>query len=84
MNDVFEMPMPENIYEKNDTMRLLGKQCIVDVFWQNDEVKKAVNDISDARLDNFTLDAAADLFSLGYIYGKRAERARKKVQHGKD
>ena len=32
MNDVFERPMPPNPYEKNKTMKLLGKQFMVSVI----------------------------------------------------
>lgn len=66
----------ENVYEKNETMRLLGKQFVVNIFWLNSEVRKQVEQISEARRFSFTLDAACDLFMLGYIHGKRAERVK--------
>lgn len=78
MNDAFGNPMPENAYEKNTTMRLLGYQYVSDAFWCNDEVRKSVEEIAEARPYSFTIEAAADLFALGYIYGKRAERTRRK------
>ena len=78
MNDVFERPMPPNPYEKNNTMKLLGKQFMVSVFWQNEEVRKAIEEIAEARPYSFTIEAAADIFTLGYIYGKQAERARRR------
>ena len=78
MNDVFERPMPPNPYEKNKTMKLLGKQFMVSVFWQNEEVHKAIEEIAEARPYSFTIEAAADIFTLGYIYGKQAERARRR------
>lgn len=78
MNDVFERPMPPNPYEKNKTMKLLGKQFMVSVFWQNEEVRKAIEEIVEARPYSFTIEAAADIFTLGYIYGKQAERARRR------
>lgn len=78
MNDVFERPMPPNPYEKNKTMKLLGKQFMVSVFWQNEEVRKAIEEIAEARPYSFTIEAAADIFTLGYIYGKQAERARRR------
>lgn len=78
MNDVYGRPMPPNRYKKNATMQLLGKQCAVDIFWNNEEVRKAVGEIAEAMPRTFTVDAAADIFMLGYIYGKRAERARRK------
>lgn len=78
MRDVNGNPMPPNPYEKNATMGLLGKQCSVDIFWGDDEVHNAIKEIAEARPHTFTLDAASDIFVLGYIYGKRAERARRK------
>ena len=77
MNDVYGRPMPPNCYEKNATMQLLVKQRAVDIFWTNEEARKEVDEIAEARPRTFTIDAAADIFTLGYIYGKRAERARK-------
>ena len=65
-------------YRKNKTMFMLGKNCMVNVFWGNAEVKKQIYDIAEARPHNFTFEAAADIFMLGYIHGKRAERARRK------
>ena len=78
MNDVFERPMPPNPYEKNKTMKLLGKQFMVSVFWQNEEVHKAIEEIAEARPHSFTINAASDIFTLGYTEGKRAERAKRK------
>lgn len=77
MNDVYGRPMPLNLYEKNATMQLLGKQYI-DIFWFNEEARKAVDEIAETMPGTFTVDAAAEIFMLGYIYGKRAERARRK------
>lgn len=68
-----------NPYESNETMRMLGEQKTVDIFWRNTEVRKQIEDISKAFPFSFTDEAAADIFTLGYIYGKRAERARKKA-----
>lgn len=65
-------------YRKNKTMFMLGKSCAVDAFWGNKEVKKEIQDIAEARPHKFTIEAAADIFMLGYIHGKRAERARRK------
>lgn len=66
------------VYRKNKTMFMLGKNCAVKVFWGNEEVKRQIMDIKEARPHCFTLEAAADIFMLGYIHGKRAERARRK------
>lgn len=68
------------VYRKNETMFILGKNCAVKVFWGNEEVKQQIRDIAEARPYRFTIEAAADIFMLGYIYGKRAERARRKGQ----
>ena len=64
------------IYNTNDTMRLLGKQNAADVLG---EVQfSEIDNIAEARPFNFTKEAATDIFMLGYIYGKKAERTRKK------
>lgn len=78
MNKVYGEPMPPSAYEKNETMRLLGKQCMMTAFWCDDKVRKGIDEIAEARPYSFTINAAADIFALGYIYGKRAERARRK------
>ncbi len=70
------------LYSKNSTMRMLGEQRSVAIFWKNDEVKKAADEIAEARPYSFTIEAASDIFVLGYIFGKRAERARKKAGAG--
>lgn len=78
MNNVHGIPMPPDPYKKNATMGLLGKQYSADIFWGNDEVKNVIKEIAEARPHTFTLEAAADIFISGYIYGKRAERSRRK------
>ena len=80
MKDVYGRELPPSLYQKNDTMRLLGEQRGSEIFWLNDEARKQVRQISEARPYSFTLAAASDIFVLGYIYGKRAERARRKGQ----
>lgn len=64
-------------YAANKTMQLLGRQHSVKLFWSNEQVREEVREISEGRPYSFTLDAAADIFMLGYIHGKRAERARR-------
>lgn len=66
------------VYRKNKTMFMLGKSCAVNAFWGNEEVRQQIMDIKEARPHQFTFETAADIFMLGYIYGKRAERARRK------
>lgn len=78
MNNVHGNPKPPNSYKKNATMGLIGKQCGIDIFWGNNEVRNAIKEIAEARPHAFTLEAAADIFILGYIHGKRADRARRK------
>ena len=80
MKDVYGRELPPSLYQKNDTMRRLGEQRGSEIFWLNDEARKQVRQISEARPYSFTLAAASDIFVLGYIYGKRAERARRKGQ----
>lgn len=71
--------MKPNPYMKNETMRLLGKQCnSLLAFWCNDETQWEIKQISEARPYSFTIETACDIFMLGYIHGKREERKRKK------
>lgn len=72
--------MMGDVYKKNKTMRLLGKQSTGDPFWCNEQVREEVREISEAKPYSFTLDAASDIFMLGYIHGKRAERARRRIK----
>lgn len=64
-------------YVANKTMQLLEHQHSAEPFWCNEQVREEVREISEGRPYSFTLDAAADIFMLGYIHGKRAERARR-------
>lgn len=66
----------KSIYDVNDTMRMLGNQDSSIAY--NGDARKQIDEIAEARPYSFTLDAAADIFMLGYIYGKRAERTKKK------
>ena len=66
------------VYEKNETMKLLGKQHAAIPFWCNDEVRKEIQEISEARPFCFSLESASDIFMLGYIHGKQAERVKRK------
>ena len=64
------------VYELNDTMRLLGHQCPAEIITK--EARKQMDEITAARKFTTTLETAMDMFTIGYIYGKRAERARRK------
>lgn len=61
----------------NDTMKLLRHQNIEFLF-DNKEIEKQMLDIKRARQERFSFCTAIDIFLLGYIHGKRAERARRK------
>jgi len=68
-----------SLYESNKTMRLLGYQYYSQIF--NSERIAAFDDILKAHMAKGKLsysDIAMDTFTLGYIYGKRTERMRKK------
>ena len=65
----------DSCYEKNDTMKLLGKQHIDEKF--GDEMLSQMNDIMKARPYSATFETALDILMLGYIFGKRAERLKK-------
>lgn len=62
-------------YEKNETMKFLGKQYTLNALEKNQF--KAIDDIEEARPHSFTTCAAIDIFMLGYVEGKRAERRRR-------
>lgn len=78
MKDVYGREMPPCPYDKNDTMRMLGSQQAAMPFWCNDVVRREIEEIAEARPYSFDIIAASDIFMLGYIHGKRAERARRK------
>ena len=42
MKDVYGNPLPPNIYEANETMKMLGDQPVIDSFWRNTEVRKEI------------------------------------------
>ncbi len=69
------------VYRKNKTMFVIGKHSAGEAFWSNEEVRRQIEDIAEARPHCFTNEAAADIFMLGYIHGKRAERARRKRRY---
>jgi len=79
MKDAYGNPMPENIYDKNDTTRMLGYNYYSSVI--TPQVMEQMNDIVKAYpYRTTTFDTAMDMVVLGYILGKRAERARRKKQ----
>lgn len=66
----------KDVYELNATMRLLGHQRPGEII--TEEARKQMDEIAKARKFTITFVTAMDMFTLGYIYGKRAERAKKK------
>ena len=64
------------VYEVNDTMRLLDYQCPAEIITK--EARKQMGEITTARKYTTTFATTMDMFTLGYIYGKRAARARRK------
>ncbi len=74
----------DSIYDSNKTMRLLGKQRtwtqvpLKEVFKQIDDILKASNTCKYKRSNT---DICMDVFCLGFIYGRRAERARKNLKN---
>ncbi|MFW5669311.1 MAG: hypothetical protein ACOCM4_08725 [Acetivibrio ethanolgignens] len=68
-------------YTLNPTMQMLGHQCCLALL---DQAHEEMNDILKARPNTATFDTALDILVLGYIYGKRAERKRRRgVHHGR-
>ena len=65
-----------NPYSENHTMQMLGKNYYSAVFANGGY--EAMNDVIKARPFTCTFETAMDVFAIGYIYGKRAERAKKK------
>lgn len=73
-----------SLYEMNDTMKLLGRQSYLEILKENSVERNAYNDMMNAARKSgstYYADVALDAFVLGYIYGKRAERAKKKRVH---
>lgn len=70
------------VYNANSTMKMLGKQCSIPLIEKEGIAGNDFQDVLSAHEANGTSDyfsIAMDAFMLGYIYGKRAERARKRT-----
>ena len=65
-----------NPYRANATMQMLGHQLYCRIIEK--QGFKEIDNILEARPYTSTMETAMDVFALGYIYGKRAERARRK------
>lgn len=72
-----------NTYNENDTMKLLGYQYIMEIMC-NEKVREDMGNIAKARPGESSRDMAYDCFMLGYIYGKRAERRKKRATLAKN
>lgn len=66
------------VWERNSTMGLIWKQRTYDIMPFGSKARRQFNDIRDAHKYDFNFDLAVEAFSLGVIWGKRMERARKK------
>jgi len=66
----------KTVYDQNETMKMLGYQYLDKML--SDDAYHAMQDIAKARPKEASKDMAYDCFLLGYIYGKRAERSRRK------
>ena len=79
-----------NLYERNATMQMIGRQAICDIVNNHDIFSKIVDILQahdeQAREDGRTCDyiePALDFFALGMIYGKREERQKcRKLREG--
>ena len=76
MKNVNGQEMPPNPYSKNDTMKMLGKNYYMPAL--NRQTFSELDDILEAIPFSCAENTAMDIFMLGYIHGKRAERARRK------
>lgn len=76
--------MHKTIYDTNSTMQLLGQQHYTDITDDAlDEIEAVIKthapniDIAPHNVRAHFVETSWDLFILGFIYGKRAERARR-------
>ena len=65
-----------NTYKANETMKMLVNQPYFSII--GNQGFKEIDNILEANPYTATMETAMDLFVLGHIYGKRAERARRK------
>ncbi len=75
--------MRKNIYDENETMKLLGMQAYYLLAMPGEIAHEDFGNILEAHRKYMPdeLSKSLDFFTIGYIYGKRAERAR---QQGKE
>lgn len=65
------------LYRRNDTMRLLGHQCLGEIC-ADGEYSNMLKELSEAHRYEWNFDIALDAYSLGRIVGIRQERKRRK------
>lgn len=70
----------KTIYDENETMQLLGRQKICGYICKDGIASTDFANVLNAERKHSSdfISVAADFFSLGLIYGKRAERAKRK------
>ena len=69
------------LYDANETMKMIGYQCPVSLLCGGGVAARDFKNILDAheKKDTYSfLKVGIDVFMLGYIYGKRAERSKQK------
>ncbi|MBS6396680.1 MAG: hypothetical protein KH452_05965 [Clostridiales bacterium] len=66
-------------YGTNATMQMLGKNVYIGPL--NMQTFSEIDDILEARPYSCSRDTAMDIFMLGYIHGKRADRERRKRKY---
>jgi hypothetical protein len=69
-------------YKRNETMEMLGKQHVLMIF-ERDEIYISFKETFEANMnDNPIINTSAgiDFFMLGYIWGKRDMRAKRKLR----
>lgn len=73
----------QSIYDTNETMNIIGKQFVCNYVASGAIANNDFNNIAIAHRMGGTRDIysiGADFFSLGLIYGKRLERAKRAHQ----
>ena len=73
------------LYRENKTMEMIGHQCFLHLLSKDYGIAKEdfgnLLDAYDNQVEYDLVEVTANGFMLGYIYGKRAERARRKKMH---
>ena len=69
------------LYDTNETMKMLGQQSAAEIIGTGGIAAGDFQNVIAAHLINGRtnyFEVGMDAFMLGYIYGKRAERAKRK------